>query len=559
MTKANWTRRCISGMLTLAMVALAAGCGNSTTSSAPAVSGSTGGSSTSTANEEANWPLENTLPISDGSVTLKLYCNIDDGARQSMKDLSEQSVVKEIMKQTGLKLEFIHPPAGDDGTYFNATIASGEYPDLIYTDRFNSYPGGAEGAMGDKVLINLDELISQYAPNFLKLVADRGGETDKWIRGDSGSIIKFGTMFLPPFVDARVHNGPIVRKDLLDKYGLSAPVTLDEYTNVLKTFKENGVEVPYALTKFDDNNIGNVNPIASAFGVSINDFQHDGNGKVSYSRTMPEYKDFLEFMAGWAEAGYIDRDFISRTHDDTQKLFFNGRAGIVHGQSQTTKKALTLGKVENPDYAVEGLLYPRKNKDDEIKLTRQALSVNTYAWYVSTGCKNPVEAVKFIDYLYMDDTRLLTAWGLGNEEFPTWEEKDGVRVFTDFMQNNPNMDYVTARQVYTCGPMQVMYDDIMERSQYNLPENIQVWEAWSNKSNNTNKMPHVMTMTVEESKEFAGIKAKMDNYANEMVYKFIFGETPISEFDSFLATLNSLGAPRAIEIQQQAYDRFMKR
>ena len=114
------------------------------------------------------------MPIANGDVTLKIYTGLGGGQRQHMKDLSEHSIVKAISEETGLKFTFIHPPEGDDGTYFNTTLASGEYPDLFYTDRFNYYPGGAEGAMDDKILIDLDELIYQYAPNFLSMVEEKG-------------------------------------------------------------------------------------------------------------------------------------------------------------------------------------------------------------------------------------------------------------------------------------------------------------------------------------------------------------------------------------------------
>lgn len=38
--------------------------------------------------------------------------------------------------------------------------------------------------------------------------------------------------------------GVFMRKDLLEAYGLEVPVTLDDWYNVLKTFKDNGVPTP---------------------------------------------------------------------------------------------------------------------------------------------------------------------------------------------------------------------------------------------------------------------------------------------------------------------------
>lgn len=566
--KRKWKRSLsaiVAAMLLLSTAACSSGSGG-TSSGSTAASGGESGADTSQSGENTE-PQENTLPISDGSLTLKIYCPIDDNARQHMTDLSQHSVVKEIMEQTGINLEFIHPPAGDDGTYFNTTIASGEYPDLFYCSNFNNYPGGPEGAMSDKILMNIDDLIYQYAPNFLAMVdnereavAEMGGNIDTWIRGDGGAITKFGTMFLPEFVNGRIHNGFVVRKDLLEKYNLESPVTIEDYTNVMQVFKDNGIEVPLALCTFSETQFTNVNPIASAFDVSINEFQLDENGKVEYSRTMDEYKDFLTCMNEWAEAGFIDRDFISRSMADTNKLFYNGRAAITIFHNASTKQALSVGQLEDPNYDVAGLVYPRVNEEDDLHLSRQALSVNSFAWYVSYTCKNPVEAVRFVDYLHMEDTQLLTAWGLGNDEYPTFtEDSEGNRVFTDFMQNNPDMDYTTARAVYTCGTFQVKYDDSMERQQYNLPQNLQVWEAWATKNDNKQQIPSVVTMTVDESKEFTEIKTRMDNYADEMVYKFIFGEESLDKFDEFVAQLNELGAERAIEIKQAAYDRYLAR
>lgn len=502
----------------------------------------------------------NALPLSTTGETLTIYCAIDGQQSAAMKDLSEHSVVKQIEEETGVTLKFVHPPLNDDGTFFNTTIASGEWPDLFYTDRFNYYPGGIEGAMEDRILMDIDDLVEQYAPNFNALIATQGDNIQKMIRGDGGHITKYGTMFLPPFVDRRVHNGLVVRKDWLEKYGLEAPVTLDEYTDVLRVFKENGVEVPLALPKFTDTQFNNTSPIATAFGVCYNDFVLDADGKVLYSRTMDEYKDFLTFMNGWAQEGLIDRDLVSRTGTDANTLFFNGRAGMTFFHNATTKTALAVGQQDDPAYDVLGLVYPRKNREDKLTLSRQAISVNSFSWVVSANCKNPELAIRFIDYLHMEPTRLLTAWGCGSEAYPTYvENEDGTRTFTDFMNANPDYDFTTCRSLYTLGVFQVMYDDMMERQQYNIPQNMQIWEAWATDNCMDSKVPSLITMTTDESREFTEIKSKMDNYADEMVYKFIFGDAPLDEFDGFVAQLKTLGADRACEIQQAAYDRFLAR
>ena len=118
-------------------------------------------------------------------------------------------------------------------------------------------------------------------------------DVQKKIRGDEGNIVKFGTTWLPPTDNNKIFNGLIVRQDWLDKYNLEAPVTLDDYTNVLRTFKENGVQIPLALCEFNQAQFSANNPIC----LCILMFSHQGvltwtmTEIVHYSRTQDGYKE----------------------------------------------------------------------------------------------------------------------------------------------------------------------------------------------------------------------------------------------------------------------------
>ena len=195
--------------------------------------------------------------------------------------------------------------------------------------------------MDDGVLINMDELIDQYAPNFWDIVRSRGEKFNQEIRGDGGAIIKFGTIWLPEFVNDRTQTGFMVRKDWMTEWGLEAPTTLDEFTELLRAFKEHGVEVPLAISNFLDTvDNGNYNIIAGAFGVAFKDFTLDEEGNVVYTRIDPAYKDFLTYMNGLVNEGLIDRDFITRKTSDALKLFYNGRAGMTYFHSSNYRDAM---------------------------------------------------------------------------------------------------------------------------------------------------------------------------------------------------------------------------
>ena len=110
---------------------------------------------------------EDALPISQDGLELKIYVKMVGEAATIMDSYEDHPIVKEMERQTGLNLTFIHPPAGDEATYFSTLLASGDYPDIYITDMFEkSYPGGAEGAIKDGILMDINALVQEHASNF---------------------------------------------------------------------------------------------------------------------------------------------------------------------------------------------------------------------------------------------------------------------------------------------------------------------------------------------------------------------------------------------------------
>lgn len=445
-------------------------------------------------------------PIGNGKVTLTIFCDFQNAARSYYTDLGDNPVVQWIEKDTGLTLEFIHAPAGDDGTFFQNMLAGNDLPDLIFSSRFQThYPGGVEGAVNDGVLYDVTELVEQNAPNFWALCdEEQDPDIQKKIRGDQGMIIKFGSTFLPPTDNNKVFNGLVVRQDWLEKYNLEAPVTLEEYTEVLRTFKENGVEYPLALCEFfNQSQFSSNNPIASAFGVSVKEFDLDAEGNVHYCRTQDGYKEFLKFLRGWAEEGLIDEDLVSRSIDDSLRLFQGGQAGMCFAHTYNVKQSVAVGPATDPDFKLLCLEMPKVNASDQTHLSAPTRSINSNSWQVSASCKHPEEAVAFIDYLMSPETLLLTAWGTNEGENKTYQiNADGQREFTDFVTNNPDgLDYDTVRALNMCAPFQIKYDETMEASQEDID----------------------------------------------------------AKWDEFVAELERLGSIRGEEINKEAYDRYLQR
>ncbi|MNP85028.1 hypothetical protein D3C76_1845870 [compost metagenome] len=53
--------------------------------------------------------------------------------------------------------------------------------------------------------------------------------------------------------------------------------------------------------------------------------------------------------------------------------------------------------------------------------------------------------------------------------------------------------------------------------------------------------------------------SEVDTYMKEMLLKFVMGNEPLENFDTYRDTLQKMNIEKAIEIYQVAYDRYQQR
>lgn len=508
---------------------------------------------------------DNTLPFCQpGEITLTIYTELDEYAANFMQSYEEHPIIQKVEELTGLTLKFIHPPTGDDGTFFNMTIASGDYPDIFLTTKFNEiYPGGIQGAVQDNVLTDNDALIRQYAKNFLYYMSIADKNTYRNTADDNGKLT-LGTPFACEFIRGINNMGFIARKDILDQYSLDIPKTIDELTNVLRVLKENGIEVPMALGTLDNYRYGDSNFLSGAFGVTMNGYQVDAEGKVFYSRANDGYKAYLQQMSAWYQEGLIDRDFVNRDVKDALKMFYNDRTAFcVIGNWQTTE-IVTLGKAENPDFEIYPVRVPRLTDPEEpYHLGNPLAEGGVGDMLISSTCKNPVAAVKLLDYLYDMELAQLAYWGVGELENGTSTyiiNAEGLHEYGDAIVGDPNWPYETIRHKYTLQIFQRQLLEEPERFEYSEPICQTCWDEWGYKTDRDGRLPESVSRTVEENTVFTRNQVEIETYSDEMIYKFITGSISIEEqWDSFVATMYDMGLAANEQIQQAAYERWLLR
>lgn len=113
------------------------------------------------------------------------------------------------------------------------------------------YPGQTDGAIEDGIVINPNELVEKYAPDYLAMYNSLSDKDKLVLKTDSG-VYKL-TGLGSNVVNGIQHTGLQIRKDWLDALGLEVPKTYEDFEKAMLAIKEAyDVTVPLAFAQFDD-------------------------------------------------------------------------------------------------------------------------------------------------------------------------------------------------------------------------------------------------------------------------------------------------------------------
>lgn len=269
----------------------------------------------------------------DAPVTLKVWRGFNSTVMDGWDDCL---VFQEMEKRTGVKIEFVYPPLGQETDNFNLRIASNDLPHLFSMPPV--YTGGFDKAVDDGVYLAINEYYDKgMTPNYKYL-----RETYPQIAKDT--VLDSGLMVFWPMLDyvpSSPWSGLWVREDRLKELGLEVPETVDDWTTMLRAMKEKyGSTLGYVVR---DANSWYGMPtnfaFASAYDVGFNWINKEG--KAAYGPAEPGYRDYLTLMNSWYAEGLLDQDFMTRTNEEYAANVTNGvysAFGGAYGKNKKIKK-----------------------------------------------------------------------------------------------------------------------------------------------------------------------------------------------------------------------------
>lgn len=546
---------CMILLLSLSLV----GCGGQSTSQKEATEQNQSGKADSTTKEaeqpgtndsKEQEPAEFKLPLTDKPATIK-WATVENWYPPASLT-SGLPVWKEIEKITNVKIEWDVAPDAQYITAMQTRLAAAtDLPDIVRV------PGGDPTAYGQAdVLIPLEDLIQKYAPNVQKVFA-RDPEAKKLMTSGDGHI--YG---LAPIIRESSYVMPnyfTIRKDWLDQLGLKVPDNLDDWYNVLKEFKEKD---PNGNGKPDEIPWGN-DPLffGEAFGLHLwasawqGGYWADKDGKVFYQWTDPRMKELLIWLNKLYKEGLLDPDYGNPSAENFQTKVTKNLVGAMNNWPDLTyawAKILRSSGAPNAHYIP--VVPPAGPKGDRSMEGYGIVDMGFQG--ITKDSKDPVLAIKLMDFLWSEQGIKFMAWGI---EGKSYTEENGKLKYTDWVMKNPDglgmSDALRTLGAWPTIPWIQQRDTYLQMLAAdpdfaNAPELVKPYLV--------DPFPPLLA-TKEEQERLTVLQNDINTYRSEMITKFIIGQESLDNFDTFVETLKSMNLDELVAIKQKQYERTMGR
>ena len=215
---------------------------------------------------------------------------------QVVDSMAQNATIIRANAANNVEIVFQHPPVGQETEQYNLMLTGDTLPDII-THGWGipeTFPGGPDKAISDGYFLDLTQLIKDYAPNYEKIL-ETNETVRKAVTTDGGMVWNMCMVDTYPQPE---WDGPTIRKDMWDKYGLSIPVTIDDWYNCLTVLKEKApADYPNfkAPLMVGSNGSGEFNTFLGTFQCD-DTFQLNENGEVVFGPITDNYKNFLTTM-----------------------------------------------------------------------------------------------------------------------------------------------------------------------------------------------------------------------------------------------------------------------
>ncbi len=396
---------------------------------------------------------ENTEAADDNAPVTFTYYNAD-GKNANW----DNPVAKAITDATGVSLEISYPVSsqGEPKEDVALMIASDEFPDMIYAK------GSATDLYEAGAYIDMTDLIEQYGPNIKKMYGDEL-EKLKWGEGDDGiyQLSYAGVREQDLTTDGTAQ----IQWAVIKENGYKYPTTLDEFEKAIKDYlakhpkTADGQDMIGITMSASDWHwmitLGNPAGFIADAAPDNGQWLIDDKYNVTYKHVSEDEKTYFKWLNRMYNEGILDPNFATQTDDDYIAKVSSGRVVAITDAdwhyNQCNQALIQDGKMESTFCGLPLVLDSSKKCTS---LLYQGLKVG-WGVGITKSCKDPVRAIKFLDWICSDEGQLLYHWGVKDVNY--FVDENGMPYRTDEevkkTQSDPDYSKNTGIDNYTGFPI----------------------------------------------------------------------------------------------------------
>lgn len=537
-----------------------------------------------------------TLAVAEEKVTVSLLTTRNSTATNDIEDVW---FFKYLAQKMNVDFELEQTLETDQR--ISLMFASDSVPDLVWGIRLSNNDVMVYG-MQEGMLLNWKDLITpELMPNTYQAMQD-------YPDAFTASTAPDGNIYTLPMITGSsyyANTGSFsaairmyINKDWMDACGITElPTTLDEYLEVLRTFKEKDPmglgenNIPLIGNQEKDktfvwNALGFHGTATQAYGTS---FDLKDNQLVLPCYT-EEAKEFITFYNTLYNEGLISPDYFTLDQTAARGLMASGVCGVL-GDS-------TLAAIGDA-WSSWIALSPLTSDVNDVAVAAFNPGYSVGQLYASAYTEHPEVLARIVDYMYSDEGALYYNYGpmKGTEEtlgvVDGWYYDENNRITTDKVVNGEFTDISEYAYQYiksyssTPGRFDHYSQTAAAMAGIEFPGKEMtivdkltgaeipslIMDVYTDDNNDGHwritqseamidhltavRLPDVY-LTAEQNQRVADLSTVINDYVTAESAKFIVGTRPLSELDAYFEELKSLGIEEYIAIYQEAYAPFLE-
>lgn len=420
-----------------------------------------------------------------------------------------------------------------------------ELPDALFKARLT--PQEEEAMLAAGVIIDLEPLLEEYAPNLFTILQAR----PEWLEAISLPDGRIAS--LPALSGAERQCCVWICRQWLDTLGIGMPQNIDEFTQALRAIRDGD---PNGNGKQDEIPLSLCGPweakfLLHAFGLAPNDYNvFARDGEVVFAPFEEEYRAFVEWLKMAMEEGLIN--------DDAFRLAPAARSTAA---SLQTDSDLTIGAMisiapytlvpMDDTLAYEALVPLEYDSQRVFRELVPAVSRGTFA--ITSACDDVETALAFADYLYTEAGGRLAFAGEEGVDYLLQEDGSWKWNVEDYALLTELVEgCVIAGDGLTPGlePAAFMRNGEIEADNYVRRQTDAISSYF------VAPMPLCRPLEAAEEERIAQLQEALGTCVDTAIANFAMGIVPLDDehWDGFLSELTELGAQEFTALWQKKYD-----